>query len=260
MHTMTRRRIAVALVTLAVLAVAFPLTSTIDAQGARVNNGLLALYTFEEGSGTTVRDVSGSGDPLDLTIGNPGAVSWASGALTLNSPALIASNGAATKIIDSVRATNALTVEAWIAPANTTQDGPARVVSISGDPQNRNFTLGQGQWNDRPSTVFGMRLRSTATNNNGEPDLFTPEGSASTGATHVLYTRDAGGTARLYVNGAEVSSGSTGGDLSNWNTGYPLVLGNELSGDRPWLGQFYLVAVYNRALDAGEVTQNFNAG
>ena len=66
MHTMTRRRIAVALVTLAVLAVAFPLTSTIDAQGARVNNGLLALYTFEEGSGTTVRDVSGSGDPLDF--------------------------------------------------------------------------------------------------------------------------------------------------------------------------------------------------
>ena len=85
----------------------------------------------------------------------------------------------------------------------------ARVVSLSGDTQSRNFTLGQGQWDGRPATMFGMRLRTTATDNNGQPDFFTPEGTASTSPTHVLYTRDAGGAARLYINGSEVASTST---------------------------------------------------
>ena len=54
--------------------------------GGRVSDGLLALYTFDEGSGSTVHDVSGVGTPLDLTIANTGAVSWLpSGGLTFNS-------------------------------------------------------------------------------------------------------------------------------------------------------------------------------
>jgi hypothetical protein len=37
-------------------------------------------------------------------------------------------------------------------------------------------------------------------------------------------------------------------------------LGNELSEDRPWLGSFYLVAMYDRALPLADVLQNYSTG
>jgi hypothetical protein len=41
---------------------------------------------------------------------------------------------------------------------------------------------------------------------------------------------------------------------------YRLVLGNENTGGRSWLGGLYLFAVYDRALTTSEVTQNYDAG
>ena len=33
-----------------------------------------------------------------------------------------------------------------------------------------------------------------------------------------------------------------------------------LTGDRPWLGELHLVAIFSRALSHGEIQQNFTAG
>lgn len=55
-------------------------------------------------------------------------------------------------------------------------------------------------------------------------------------------------------------TGTIGGVISNWNTGYNLILGNEGTGDRPWLGEIHLVAVYCSVMSANEVTQNQAAG
>jgi hypothetical protein len=33
-----------------------------------------------------------------------------------------------------------------------------------------------------------------------------------------------------------------------------------MSGDRPWLGEYQLVAIYSRALTADDVKQNLKAG
>ena len=61
----------------------------------RVSEGLLALYDFKEGAGTTVRDVSGVGTPLDLTIIKPSAVNWmADGGLSIQASTAIRSPGA----------------------------------------------------------------------------------------------------------------------------------------------------------------------
>ena len=57
-----------------------------------------------------------------------------------------------------------------------------------------------------------------------------------------------------------VQTGTIAGDLSNWDDTYPLSLANEADGIRPWLGELHLVAFYDRALDANEVSQNFSAG
>jgi len=78
----------------------------------RVTDGLVALYTFDEGSGNTVNDISGVGQPLPLAITVPGNVTWMSGGgLRVNSETRIMSSGPATKIINTCRAANELTVQ-----------------------------------------------------------------------------------------------------------------------------------------------------
>jgi alpha-D-ribose 1-methylphosphonate 5-phosphate C-P lyase len=58
--------------------------------------------------------VSGVGTPLDLTIANPAATTWTAGGLSVNASTVIQSAGAATKVIDAVMTSNAITIEAWV--------------------------------------------------------------------------------------------------------------------------------------------------
>ncbi|NLT78123.1 MAG: DUF4038 domain-containing protein [Planctomycetes bacterium] len=77
-----------------------------------------------------------------------------------------------------------------------------------------------------------------------------------TDLTHVVYTRDRSGKATLYIDGKPVSTRDVGGDLSNWEDGFNLALGNELTGDRPWRGELHRVALYARALNASEIVDS----
>lgn len=228
--------------------------------GTRITNGLAALYDFKEGQGREVRDVSGSGEALNLRIMDDSRVSWVNMGLQLNEPVLISSERPATKIIDACRAGNEITLEVWVRPANVTQDGPARLVGISGSKTQRNVTLGQGMHGNRPADLFMARLRTTTTSANGLPAVVTPPGTATTGLTHVVYVRGADNRAVLYVNGQERGVLAVGGDFSNWDTQMPLLLGDEISEDRPWLGLYNLCAVYSRALSPVEVLHNYEAG
>jgi hypothetical protein len=81
---------------------------------------------------------------------------------------------------------------------------------------------------------------------------------AETALSHLIYTKDATGNRRLYRDGVEVAAGAIGGSLDNWGD-YRFALANEPPGGRPWLGSFFLVAVYDRALSVAEVVQNFEA-
>ena len=128
----------------------------------------LVLYAFGEGAGDTVRDTSGRGEPLNLKISKPAAVRWISGGgLDVQSPVLIACDSDAAKVTDAIGRTQQITVEAWVKPANLTQAGPARIVTISRDTGQRNFTLGQ------KAASYELRLRTTKTSPNGEPALET---------------------------------------------------------------------------------------
>jgi hypothetical protein len=75
-----------------------------------------------------------------------------------------------------------------------------------------------------------------------------------------VYTRAADGVVRIYVDGVEVANAIVAGDLDNWAGNHRLGLANELTQDQPWLGELYLVAIYNRALTPDEVSQNYDAG
>lgn len=93
-------------------------------------------------------------------------------------------------------------------------------------------------------------------------DFFETQGVAVVGTelAHVVYTRDGEGTAMLYVDGKPVSTRDVGGDPSNWDDGFRLALGNELTGDRPWRGELHRVALYARALDSAEIARLAKAG
>ncbi|NJN47465.1 MAG: LamG domain-containing protein [Candidatus Competibacteraceae bacterium] len=178
----------------------------------------------------------------------------------MEAPGLIRSVNAAEKIVQHVQNNNALSIEAWIKPANTSQDGPARIITFSSDPDLRNFTVGQGLWGDQPASVFDVRLRTTETDLNGQPSLTTAAGTVQVEPTHLVYRRDGQGNISVYVNGLEALTIAQAGGFDNWDERFALALGNELDGSRAWLGEIYLVAIYDRALTNAEIAQNYRAG
>ena len=223
------------------------------------DTGLVALYTFLEGSGATVLDKSNVGTPLNLTIAAPSAVSWvAGGGLQVNGTTIIASAGPATKINAASLASNQLSIEAWIKPANLTQNGPARIVSLSQDPYLRNVTLGQG--NNAGLPFYSYRLRTSTTSTNGIPALVSADGSVTTAFQHVTLTFDAAGTRKLYLNGLLVVSDTPAGNLAGWSSSFRLALANELTNDRPWLGTYQKVAIYCKALNAAQIQAHVAQG
>jgi hypothetical protein len=130
-------------------------------------DGLQARYSFDEGQGSVIRDVSGRLPALDLRIPETGSVTWLDDGLRTNRPVRMATQDPANRLAAAVRASNALTVEAWIRPAKEVQTGPARIVTFSQDHTTRNFTLGQ------ENQTYEMRLRTTATSANGLPSVQT---------------------------------------------------------------------------------------
>lgn len=243
------------------------LLSTILATGVsaastheRSVDGLVALYRFDEGGGGTVADSAPAGVAPDLLIGEPSAVTWGDGVLTVNGPAAIASTGPARELTDAIAAAGAVTIEAWVRPANVTQDGPARIVTLSDGPRDRNLTLGQGLWGSADPARFDVRLRTSTTSTNGTPSLSTPPGTATTALTHVAYRWSPDGRATLFVDGTAVASGTVEGDLTTWDPSYRLGLADEIGGGRPWVGALDLVAVYARALGDDEIAAHHAAG
>ena len=223
----------------------------------RVSDGLQALYTFEEGSGTLVNDISGVAPAANLDIDDLTGLSWiGTGGVIVTDDTLISGADTGDKIFNACTTSNAISLEAWIAPTNTTQTGPKRILSFSTDLFNRNFTLGQ------QGDLYDTRLRTSTTSNNGVPSLTVPEATVSTELSHVLYTRNSSGLAKIYVNGVAQAEETIGGNFSNWSnsSAYKITLANELTNDRGWLGSMYLAAIYCEALSDEDVEKNYSAG
>ena len=208
-----------------------------NARAARATSGLVAIYDFGAASGAVVKDRSGVRPGLDLRISNLKAVRRTMGVLEVRGKTVIRSDQPAAKIFNGVRRSGAITIEAWVKPANTRQDGPARMVTLSRDTSSRNFTMGQDK--DR----FETRFRTSGTSLNGVPAVITPTKSARVAVMHVVYSRSRAGRVRMFLNGKRVAEKMVPGAISNWAGDYRLALANEMTGDRPWLGTFYLVAI-----------------
>jgi len=225
--------------------------------GSRIEDNLIALYQFKTGSGTTAFDTSGVSPDMHLTLS--GNINWVGGwGIDISSGKAQASTATSKKLHDLITATGEYSIEAWVAPANVSQEGPARIISYSAGTTERNFTLGQTQYN------YDYLNRSTTTDANGDPALSTADADEDLQATlqHVVVTYDPVNGRQIYVNGVHTGDIDpvVGGSLIDWDDSFAFVLGNEVSGDRQWQGVLRLVAIHNRALTPEQVMQNFSVG
>jgi hypothetical protein len=130
------------------------------------------------------------------------------------------------------------------------QDGPARIFTVSSGPYLRDLTVGQ------EGGDLILRLRTPATDLNG----IMPDGAPVASLPGALATPDwrdldlaiTPGRLRIDLDGTpRVDLALPQDALSTWDPDFHLALGNELTNDRPWLGEIAraVVATPEGAID-----------
>lgn len=226
--------------------------------GGRYETDLIAKWEFREGTGSTTADTSGVAPEITLTLS--GQYSWLAGwGIRLTDGKAQGGASASAKLFERISGSGEYSIEAWVAPANVTQED-AWIFGYAGGPENRNLLLSQSLYNYLAYT----RSSVTDDNNGGEPPLMTDDDAELAQATlqHVVVTFDPVNGRKIFVNG-EFSGDSDpagGGLLNSWNESFAVVLGNTTSNSNPWAGALRMVAVHNRALAPAQVRQNFDVG
>jgi len=230
---------------------------TLATGGGRFETNLIAKWEFKTASGNIAFDTSGVEPALNLTLS--GAYEWVGGnGIQLTDGKAQGSTTDSKKIHDLIVSTGEFAIEAWVAPANVTQEGPARIISYSGGRDRRNFTLGQTLYN------YDMLLRHENTDTNGMPALSTRDADEDLQAAlqHVVVNYDGVGGRQIYVNGefTDDQDDIEAAGLSDWDDSFAFVLGNEVSGDVPWAGTIRMAAMHNRVLTSEQIVKNVDAG
>lgn len=230
---------------------------TLASGGGRFESNLIGKWEFKTGLGSVAFDTSGIEPALDLTLS--GQFNWVGGwGIQLANGKAQGATADSVKLHNLITATGEFAIEAWVAPANVTQEGPARIVSYSGGRDRRNFTLGQTLYN------YDAMLRSSETDGNGTPALSTADADEDLQAAlqHVVFNYDGINGRQIFVNGefTDDVDGIAPGNLNDWDPSFAFVLGNEASGDVPWAGTLRMVAIHNRMLMPEQIRQNFDVG
>jgi len=229
----------------------------VSSAGGRFESNVIALYEFKTGSGNQAFDTSGVEPSLNLTLS--GAYDWVGGwGVAFTGGKAQGSTTASAKLYDLITSTGEFSLEAWVAPGNVTQDGPARIITYSGGGNNRNFMLGQTLYD------YDSFVRSDETDQSGEPQLSTPSADEVLQATlqHVVLNYDPINGRRIYVNGQLIDAVDSvpGGLLNEWDDTFAFAIGSEVDNQNGWTGVIRLLAVHNRVLTPEQITQNFEIG
>ena len=209
----------------------------LTAPHAAAQSGLVAAYSFDEGSGTSVKDSSSNS--------NNGSITNAAWTASGRYGAALAFNGANALVSvpssSSLRLTGAMTLEAWIRP--TTVSAQWRDVIYKG---NDNYFL-EGTSNRSGRPAAGGSVWSG--------NLYGTSALAVNTWTHLATTYD-GSTMKLYVNGTLVASGARSGALET--SGNPLQIGGDSIFGQYFAGSIDDVRVYNIALTDTQIRTDMN--
>jgi len=155
-----------------------------------------------------------------------------------------------------------VSIEAWVKTGKygTNSSFICGQTHVVGTTFVHDFSLVMDNANGRPSflaKVGGGNITCT-----GTTDL------RDTGIHHLVGTVDSSRVGRLYVDGAQQGSNSTGGATTAIDGSGSTRIGKTPVGSAPGAGSSYKsfngeiceVAVYDRALSAGEITEHYTAG
>jgi hypothetical protein len=196
--------------------------------------GLVAAYGFDEASGTTVADASGSG--------NTGTISGATRTVDGRYGGALSFDGVNDRVTvphaASLALTTGMTLEAWLAPTSL---GGWRTALLKERTGGLSYALYASDDAAAP-TVYGRA--SAEVGPTGASPL------ALTAWTHLGGTYD-GTTLRLYVNGVQVATQALSGALAAGTQ--PLSIGGNGVWGEWFAGRIDEVRVYNRALTAADI-------
>ena len=208
--------------------------SLILANTVQQPTGLVAAYGFEEGTGTTVADASGSG--------NNGTVSgalWSSSGRYGNALAFDGVNDIVTvPDANSLDLTTGLTLEAWVYPTALSGWRTVLLKEVSSE-----LAYALYAHDDVPRPAGYVRVGSSQ----------SVAGSTALPLntwTHLALTYD-GTTLRLYQGGTQIGSRAVTGTIAT--SSLPLRIGGNAIWGEYFAGRIDEVTVYNRALSASEI-------
>ena len=203
------------------------------------SSGLVAAYSFEEGAGTTVADVSGRGN-----AGIVSGATWTTGRYGsglsfdgVNDWVTVADSA-------SLDLSSALTLSAWVRPASL---GGWRTILFKEQTGGMVYALYGAEDGSHPiGQVFV----------GGERNAIGP-GSVPVGQwTHLASSWD-GATLRLYVDGVLTASTAVAGAVQP--SSGPLRLGGNSVWSEWFAGVIDEVRIYDRALSAGDIAADMQA-
>ena len=195
--------------------------------------------------------------PLDFEFSRKNNVRWqegGDGAIVFSGKGKVLSPGPADRLTRRLASGSGLSLIIRAATGQKDQEGPARIVSLSSGITQRNFTLGQS--GDR----LVIRLRTTRTDPNGAtPHLSVAGVFGDDRPKHIAVTYDFA-RQRVFVDGRlRAQAKIPGGRLDNWDPACRLILGNEVTENRPWLGRLYKLEIYDRALSEAAVESAYRS-
>ena len=207
----------------------------LNAPAALAQAGLVAAYSFDEGSGSIAADASGNTNTGAVGSG----LTWTPAGRFGN--ALVFNGSAAVTIPNSssLGLTSSMTLEAWVYP--TVVNAAWRDVIYKGDDI---YYLEATSDRNRPVAGGKFGTGNSSTESYGTAAL------AVNTWTHLAATYD-GATLRLYVNGVLVASKARTGSLASSTN--PLQIGGDSLYGQYFVGRIDEVRVYNVARTAVEI-------
>jgi hypothetical protein len=214
--------------------------NTIVQQGLVLNIDAANPYSYG-GAGTTVYDTSNT------------ALSWTATNTTYNSDPIkyFSFNGSNSSLVSSTSTaydSQTITMECWFYPATLTQDG---------------FLFEKGAVNSQYSMflAFGntFYFRTLGGTINNQDTTFTSSSYLTANAwNHVVCTYN-GSAKIIYANGVQATSVTASGTLQTGQTNQYIGKYGALGDNFPFNGRIAESRVYNIALSAAQVLQNYNA-